>query len=110
MQISDITAVNSADTFERPIYAGNAMQTVQATDAKKVITVRTAGFDSAGEGGSAAVETVDAPADPGLSSYQSENLSKSDRPELTSADIIISGGRGMQNGENFAMLEKVPTS
>ena len=107
MQISDITAVNSADTFERPIYAGNAMQTVQATDAKKVITVRTAGFDSVGEGGSASVEKVDAPADPGLSSYQSENLSKSDRPELTSADIIISGGRGMQNGDNFAMLEKI---
>ncbi|NNE25088.1 MAG: electron transfer flavoprotein subunit alpha/FixB family protein [Rhizobiales bacterium] len=107
MQISDITAVKSADTFERPIYAGNAIQTVQSGDAKKVITVRTAGFDGVGEGGSASVEKVDAPADPGLSSYKSENLSKSDRPELTSADIIVSGGRGMQNGENFAMLEKI---
>ncbi len=107
MQISDITAVKSADTFERPIYAGNAIQIVQSGDAKKVITVRTAGFDAAGEGGSAAIEKIDAPVDPGLSSYVGENLSKSDRPELTSADIIISGGRGMQNGENFAMLEKI---
>jgi electron transfer flavoprotein alpha subunit len=107
MQVSGITAVKSADTFERPIYAGNAIQTVQATGAKKIVTVLTASFDAAGTGGSAAIEKVDAPADSGLSSYQSENLSKSDRPELTSANIIISGGRGMQNGENFAMLEKV---
>ncbi len=107
MQVSEITAVVSADTFERPIYAGNAIQTVQTTDAKRVITVRTAGFDGAGEGGSAPIEKIDAPADPGLSTYVSENLSKSDRPELTSAGIIISGGRGMQNGENFAMLESI---
>ena len=107
MQVSEITAVVSPDTFERPIYAGNAIQTVQATDAKKVITVRIAGFEAVGEGGSAAIEKIDAPSDSGLSSYEGENLSKSDRPELTSAGIIISGGRGMQNGENFAMLEKI---
>ena len=107
MQVSEITDIISPDTFERPAYAGNAIQTVKSTDNKKVITVRTAGFDSVGEGGSAPIETIDAPADSGLSSYVDENLSKSDRPELTSASIIISGGRGMQNGENFAMLEKI---
>ncbi len=107
MQISDITDVKSADTFERPIYAGNAIQTVQSEEATKVVTVRTANFASAEEGGSASVETIDAPADTGLSSYEGENLTKSDRPELTSAKVIISGGRGMQNGENFAMLEAV---
>jgi electron transfer flavoprotein alpha subunit len=107
MQVSGIIAVKSADTFERPIYAGNAIQTVQATGKKKIVTVLTASFEAAGTGGSAAIEKVDAPADSGLTSYQGENLSKSDRPELTSASIIISGGRGMQNGENFAMLEKV---
>ncbi|MBK1864853.1 electron transfer flavoprotein subunit alpha/FixB family protein [Aestuariivirga sp. YIM B02566] len=107
MQISDISEVKSPDTFVRLIYAGNAVQTVQSTDKKKVITVRTAAFQATGEGGSAAIEKTAAPADPGLSSYQSENLSKSDRPELTSAKIIISGGRGMQNGENFHMLDKV---
>jgi electron transfer flavoprotein alpha subunit len=107
MQVSGITAVKSADTFERPIYAGNAIQTVQATGKKKIVTVLTASFEAAGTGGSAAIEKVDAPADSGLTSYEGENLSKSDRPELTSASIIISGGRGMQNGENFAMLEKV---
>jgi len=107
MQISEVTAVLAPDTFERPAYAGNAIQTVKTSQAKNVITVRTAGFDAAGEGGSASIETIDAPADSGLSSYVDENLSKSDRPELTSASIIISGGRGMQNGENFAMLEKI---
>ena len=107
MQVSEITAVKGADTFERPIYAGNAIQTVQATDAKKVVTVRTANFASTGEGGSASVESVAAPADTGLSEYVSEDLTQSDRPELTSAKIIISGGRGMQSGENFVMLEKV---
>jgi electron transfer flavoprotein alpha subunit len=107
MQISDISEVKSADTFVRLIYAGNAVQTVQSTDAKKVITVRTASFAATGEGGSAAIEKVDAAADPGLSSYVSENLSVSDRPELTSAKIIVSGGRGMQNGDNFKMLEAV---
>ena len=107
MQVSEIIEVKSPDTFARPIYAGNAIQLVQCNEPKKVITVRTAGFDAAGDGGSAAIESIDAPGDNGLSSYVSENLSKSDRPELTSASIIISGGRGMQNGENFAMLEKV---
>jgi electron transfer flavoprotein alpha subunit len=107
MQVSEITAVHAPDTFERLIYAGNAIQTVQATDKTKVLTVRTAAFQSAGAGGTAPIESVPAPADPGLSSYQGENLSKTDRPELTSARIVISGGRGMQNGANFAMLEKV---
>ncbi len=107
MQISGITAVKAADTFERPIYAGNAVQTVKSGEAKKIVTVLTASFASAEEGGSASIEKIDGPADPGLSSHVSENLSKSDRPELTSASIIISGGRGMQNGENFAMLEKI---
>ena len=107
MQISDISEVKSPDTFVRLIYAGNAVQTVQSGDKKKLITVRTAAFPATEESGSAPVEKTQAPADPGLSSYQSENLSKSDRPELTSAKIIISGGRGMQNGENFHMLDKV---
>jgi electron transfer flavoprotein alpha subunit len=107
MQISEITDVKSADTFERLIYAGNAIQTVQSPEAKKVITVRTANFASADEGGNAAIETVAVPADPGLSTYEGENLSKSDRPELTSAKIVISGGRGMQNGDNFKLLEQV---
>jgi electron transfer flavoprotein alpha subunit len=101
MQVSDVIKVASADTFERPIYAGNAIQTVQATDAKKVLTVRTASFQATGEGGSAPVEAVAAAADPGLSTFKGESLSKSDRPELTSAKIIISGGRAMQNAENF---------
>ncbi len=107
MQVSGITAVISSDTFERPIYAGNAVQTVQVTGTKKIVTVLTASFEAAETGGSASIEKIDAPADPGLTSYVSENLSKSDRPELTSADVIVSGGRGMQNGENFSMLEKI---
>ncbi len=101
MQVSEITAVISPDTFERPIYAGNAIQTVQSTDAIKVISVRTASFAAAPEGGSAVVEAVAAAAVPALSSFAGEALSKSDRPELTSAKIIISGGRAMQNAENF---------
>ncbi|MBL8791749.1 MAG: FAD-binding protein [Rhizobiales bacterium] len=107
MQVSDISEVKSADTFVRLIYAGNAVQTVQSGDAKKVVTVRTASFAATGEGGSAAIEKVNAAADPGLSSYVSENLTKSDRPELTSAKIVVSGGRGMQNGDNFKMLDAV---
>ena len=107
MQVSDISEVKSADTFVRLIYAGNAVQTVQSTDVKKIITVRIASFAAAGEDGNASIENIKAVADPGLSSYVSENLSKSDRPELTSAKIIVSGGRGMQNGENFKMLEAV---
>lgn len=101
MQISEITDVVSGDTFKRPIYAGNAIQTVQSSDAKKVITVRTASFNAAGEGGSASVETIDAAADPGLSSYVSTELSGGDRPELTSAKIIISGGRALGSSEKF---------
>src|SRR5580658_5895608 len=101
MQISDVIKVDGRDTFERPIYAGNAIQTVRALDPKKVITVRTAAFQATGEGGSAPVETVAAAADPGLSQFSGEELSKSERPELTSAKIIISGGRAMQSRENF---------
>ncbi|PST17919.1 electron transfer flavoprotein subunit alpha [Rhizobium sp. JAB6] len=100
-QVSEIIEVVSADTFKRPIYAGNAIQTVQSTDAKKVITVRTASFASAAEGGSAAIETVSAPADPGLSTFVGDALSTSDRPELTSAKIIISGGRALGSAEKF---------
>jgi electron transfer flavoprotein alpha subunit len=106
-QISEITAVVSADTFVRPIYAGNALATVQSKDAIKVITVRATGFEAAAQGGSAAVEAVAAGADPGLSSFVGSQLSKSERPELTSARIIISGGRGMQSGDNFHLLEAV---
>ena len=106
-QISEITAVQGPDTFERPIYAGNAIQTVKSTDAKKVITVRTTAFPAAGQGGSASIEKIGAGDNPGLSEFLGEELTKSDRPGLTSAKVIISGGRGMQNGENFAMLEKI---
>jgi electron transfer flavoprotein alpha subunit len=101
MQISDIMKVLSPDTFERPIYAGNAIQTVQSTDAKKVITVRTASFQAVGNSGSAAVEAVSVPAAVGLSVFERAEIQKNDRPELTSARIIVSGGRGMQSGENF---------
>lgn len=107
-QISDITAVESDDTFERPIYAGNAIATVQSSDPVKVITVRTTGFDAVADtGGSASVDAVDSAGDTGLTSYVGSEISKSERPELTAARVVISGGRGMQNGENFAMLEKV---
>jgi electron transfer flavoprotein alpha subunit len=101
MQISDIVKVVAPDTFERPIYAGNALQTVRSHDKKRVITVRTAAFPATGEGGSAPIEPVAALADPGVSGFVGEELSKSERPELTSAKIIISGGRAMQNRENF---------
>jgi len=101
MQLSDITKVVSPDTFERPIYAGNAIQTVQTAEKTKVITVRTSAFPAVGEGGSASIETVTAPAAVGVSTFEKAELTKSDRPELTSARIIISGGRGMGNGENF---------
>jgi electron transfer flavoprotein alpha subunit len=102
MQISDVSKIDSADTFERPVYAGNAIQTVKSKDAKKVLTIRTAAFQATGEGGSAAtVENATAAADPGVSSFVGEELSKSDRPELTSAKIIISGGRAMQSRDNF---------
>ena len=105
-QISDIMAVESADTFVRPIYAGNAFATVQSKDSKKVITVRATGFDAApATGGSGVVETVPVPAERGVVQVIGQELTKSDRPELTSARVVISGGRGLQNGENFKMLE-----
>ena len=104
-QISDITAVDSPDTFERPIYAGNAIATVQSSDAIKVITVRTTGFDPvAAEGGSASVEKIEASADTGISKFVSRELTKLDRPELTSAKIIVSGGRGLGSGENYTKV------
>ena len=107
-QISEITSVESADTFKRPIYAGNVIATVKSSDAKKVITVRTTAFDAAAaEGGSATVEAVAAVHDAGISAWVGEEVAVSDRPELTAADIVISGGRGMQNGENFKMLEGI---
>ena len=107
-QISDIIGVESADTFVRPIYAGNAISTVQSADAVKVITVRTTAFEAAAEdGGSGATEAVSGSADAGLSRFVGEELSESERPELTSAKIVISGGRGMGSGENFVLLEKV---
>lgn len=102
MQVSEITKVVAPDTYERPIYAGNAIQTVKSKDAKKVITVRTSTFAAAAAGGSAPVENVAAATDPGLSSFVGEEVAKSDRPELTSAKIIVSGGRAMQSRENFA--------
>ena len=107
-QISEIIAVVSADTFKRPTYAGNVIATVKSSDAIKVITVRTTGFDAvAAEGGSAAVEAVAAAHNAGLSSFVGEEIAKSDRPELTSAKIVVSGGRGMQNGDNFKMLDAI---
>ena len=104
MQISDVIKVISPDTFERPIYAGNALQTVQATDVKKVITVRTASFAATGAGGSAPVEAIAAGSDAGSSSFKGEELSKSDRPELASAKIIVSGGRALASAENFGKV------
>ena len=107
-QISEIITVESPDTFKRPIYAGNIIATVQSSDAIKVITVRTTGFDAvAAEGGSAAIEALDNVHDAGISSFVGEEVAVSERPELTSASIVISGGRGMQNGENFHLLESV---
>jgi len=107
-QISDIIAVDSPDTFKRPIYAGNVIATVQSSDAKKVITVRTTAFDGVPEeGGSATVEAVAAAHDAGLSSFIGEEVAVSDRPELTAASVVISGGRGMQNGDNFQLLEGI---
>ena len=107
-QISEISEVVSADTFVRPTYAGNAMVTVRSTDARKVITVRATAFDAAApDGGSAAVETISGAGDQGLSRFERHELSVSVRPELTSADIVVSGGRGMQSGENFPLVEAV---
>jgi electron transfer flavoprotein alpha subunit len=104
-QISEITRVDAPDTFERPIYAGNAIAIVQSTESIKVITVRTTGFDAAGAGGSASVENITAVADSGKSAFVSREVAKSDRPELTAAKVIVSGGRGMGSGENFKILE-----
>ncbi|MBG22421.1 MAG: electron transfer flavoprotein subunit alpha [Idiomarinaceae bacterium] len=107
-QVSDIIAVESADTFKRPIYAGNAIATVQSEDAIKVITVRATAFDAvAAEGGNASVEAVDTVIDNDKSEFVGEELAESERPDLTAASVVISGGRGMQNGENFHLLEKV---
>ena len=107
-QISEITAIESADTFVRPIYAGNAMATVKSLDAIKLITVRSTAFEAGAEdGGAAATEAVEGTGDAGLSSFVGQELTKSERPELTTAGIVISGGRGMQSGENFAMLERI---
>jgi electron transfer flavoprotein alpha subunit len=104
-QISEITKVDAPDTFERPIYAGNAIATVQSIDPIKVITVRATGFDAAAAGGSAAIEKIDAVADSGKSHFVSRELAKSDRPELTAAKVIVSGGRGIGSAENFKILE-----
>ena len=107
-QISDILSVESADTFKRPIYAGNVIATVQSSDLKKVITVRTTAFDAVpAEGGSASVEACAAAHDAGVSQFVREEVAVSDRPELTSASVVISGGRGMQNGDNFSLLEGI---
>jgi len=107
-QVSDISAVVSEDTFERPIYAGNCIATVQSTDSVKVITVRTTGFDAcASTGGSATITQVDNDADAAISSFIKEEIAESDRPELTAADVVISGGRGMQNGDNFSLLNGI---
>ena len=106
-QMSDISAVESADTFVRPIYAGNALATVQSSDAVKIITVRTTAFDAPENGGAASIESCEIVVEQELAAFVDESLSVSERPELTSAKIVISGGRGMQSGENFALLEKI---
>lgn len=104
MVLSDVTAIVDADTFERPIYAGNALQIVKSADATKVMTVRTANFDAIGMSGSAGVETTGAAADPGLSAHVEDRVAKSDRPELTSAGVVVSGGRGVGSEEDFALI------
>ena len=107
-QVSDISAVVSENTFERPIYAGNCIATVQSTDSVKVITVRTTGFDAcASTGGNATITQVDNDSDAAISSFIKEEIAESDRPELTAADVVISGGRGMQNGDNFSLLNGI---
>ena len=107
-QVSDISAVISGDTYERPIYAGNCIATVQSTDSVKVITVRTTGFDACeASGGSATITSIDNDTNAGISSFIKEEIAESDRPELTAADVVISGGRGMQNGDNFSLLNGI---
>ena len=105
MVLSDVTAVVDGSTFERPIYAGNAMQTVKSSDSKKVLTVRTSTFDAAGQGGSAAIEAISAAGNAGLSAWVEDKVAESDRPELTSAGVVVSGGRGVGSEENFALIE-----
>ncbi|KMW59049.1 Electron transfer flavoprotein, alpha subunit [Candidatus Rhodobacter oscarellae] len=105
MVISDVSGVVDADTFERPIYAGNAIQTVKSADATKVVSIRTSTFDAAGEGGSASVETVSAAANPGLSEWVKDDVSGGDRPELTSAGVVVSGGRGVGSEDDFKIIE-----
>ncbi|MGC1261127.1 MAG: FAD-binding protein [Jannaschia helgolandensis] len=107
MILSDVTAVIDADTFERPIYAGNAIQTIKSSDSTKVMTIRTSTFDLSGDGGSAPVETIGTVADPGLSEWIEDKVAASDRPELTSAGVVVSGGRGVGSEEDFAMIEKL---
>ncbi|MGI9389390.1 MAG: electron transfer flavoprotein subunit alpha/FixB family protein [Boseongicola sp.] len=107
MVISDISGVVDTDTFERPIYAGNAIQTVKSSDAIKVVSVRTSTFDAAGEGGNATIENIAAADDPGLSEWVEDKVAKSDRPELTSAGIVVSGGRGVGSEDDFALIEKL---
>ncbi len=107
MVISDVTGIVDASTFERPVYAGNAIQTVQSTDPKKVLTIRTAGFDAAASTGSASVENIAAAENPNLSEWVEDKVQTSDRPELTSAKIVVSGGRGVGSEENFAIIEKL---
>ena len=107
MVLSDVSGVIDGKTFERPIYAGNAIQTVKSSDAKKVITFRTSTFDAAGEGGSASVESIGAGDNPGLSEWVEDKVAASDRPELTSAGVVVSGGRGVGSEENFALIEKL---
>lgn len=105
MVLSDVSGILSSDTFERPIYAGNAVQTVQSSDAKKVFTIRTSGFEATGQGGSASVEKIGAVENPGLSEWVEDMVAASDRPELTSAKVVVSGGRGVGSEENFAIIE-----
>ena len=105
MVISDVSGIVDGDTFERPIYAGNAIQTVKSKDAKKVVSIRTASFDAAGDGGSASVETISAADNPGLSEWVEDKVAASDRPELTSAGIVVSGGRGVGSEEDFKLIE-----
>jgi len=107
MVISDVSGIIDADTFERPVYAGNAIQTVKSKDPKKVLTIRTSTFDAAPEGGNAPIEKIAAAGDPGLSEWVEDKVQESDRPELTSAKIVVSGGRGVGSEENFALIEKL---
>jgi len=107
MVISDVSAVVDANTFERPIYAGNAIQTVKSSDAKKIVSIRTSTFDAAGEGGSASVESIAAAGNSGLSEWVEDKVATSDRPELTSAGVVVSGGRGVGSEEDFALIEKL---